>query len=118
LKARGNVDAIAHQVAVGFFDDVADVNPDPKFDPSILSHARIALDQAALDLDRATNRIDDAPELDNAPVTGALDDAAVVGRDGGVDQIAPEAPEPRERAILVHAGESAVANNVGNQNCR
>ena len=35
--------------------------------------------------------------------------------DGGVDQIAAKAPQARERALLVRPGESAVTDNVGDQ---
>ena len=38
--------------------------------------------------------------------------------DGGIDQIAPEAPEARQRAILVRADEPAVADNIGDQDRR
>jgi hypothetical protein len=32
LQPRGDVDAVAHEVAVAFFDDVTKVNADAKFD--------------------------------------------------------------------------------------
>src|SRR5208337_4467718 len=47
-------------------------------------------DQAVLHLDRATHRVDDAAELDDAAVASALNDAAVMGGDGRVDQIAAQ----------------------------
>ena len=52
-----------------------------------------------------------------AAVAGALDDAAVMHGDGGIDEIATEAPQARQRAILVRRGEPAVADNVGDQDC-
>ena len=47
----------------------------------------------ALHLNRAAHRIDDAPELDDRAIAGALDDAPVVRGDRGVDTAAqpPEA---------------------------
>ena len=39
-----------------------------------------------------THGIEDATEFDNAPVARPFDDAAVMGGDGGVDEIAEEAP--------------------------
>ena len=51
-------------------------------------------------------------------VAGALDDAAVMHGDGRVDQIAAQRPQPRKRAILVGAGEPAVADDVGHQDRR
>ena len=53
-----------------------------------------------------------------AAVAGALDDAPVMRVDGGIDQIAAQPPEPRQRAILVRAGEPAVADDVRNQDRR
>jgi hypothetical protein len=42
----------------------------------------------------------------------------VMGGDGGVDEIAAQAPQTRERSLLVGAGEPAVADDVGDQNRR
>ena len=78
-------------------------------------YARVALDQAGLHLDRAPNRVHYAAELNDAAVASALDDAAVMGGDGGIDEIAMEAPQARQGAILVRRGESAVTDNVGDQ---
>ena len=73
---------------------------------------------AALHFDRAAHGVDHAAELDEAAVAGALDDAAVMRGDGGIDQIAAQPPEPRQRAILVRAGEPAIADDVGDQDRR
>jgi hypothetical protein len=75
----------------------------------------VALDHGALDFDRAAHRIDHATELDDQAVAGALDEAAVVDGDGGVNQIAAQQPKPRKRSLLVDAGEPAVANDIGDQ---
>ena len=50
-----------------------------------------------------------------AAVAGALDDAPVMHGDGRVDEVAAQRPQPRERAVLVRAGEPAVADDVGGQ---
>jgi hypothetical protein len=71
--------------------------------------------KAVLHLDRAAHGVDHAAELDDAAVAGALDDAAVVNCDSRIDQIAAQRPEPRQRAIVVRAGEPAVADHVGDQ---
>ena len=62
---------------------------------------RVALDHGVLHFDRAAHRVDDAAELDNAAVAGALDDAAVMHGDGGIDQVAAQRAEPRQNPILV-----------------
>ena len=118
LKPRSDIDAVAHQVAVGFLDDVAQMYAHSEFDATIGWHARIAFDHCVLHFDRAANRVDDAPELDDAAVTGAFHHAATVGGDGRVDQIAAKPAQVRERALLVGADEPAIADDIGNQDRR
>src|SRR5579872_3522387 len=60
LEARGDVDAVAHQVAVALLDDVADMDADAKFYPAVVRQAGIALHHTALNLDGAAHRIDNA----------------------------------------------------------
>jgi hypothetical protein len=69
-------------------------------------HADVALDHAVLDFDGAAHGVDDAAELDERAVAGALDDAALVNGDGRIDEVAAQSPQPRERALLVGAGEA------------
>ena len=96
LQSRGDIDAVAHQVAVGLLDHVAQMNADAELDAALGRHAGVALDEAVLHLDRAAHRVDHAAELDEAAVAGALDNAPAMGGDGGVDQIAAQPPEPRQ----------------------
>jgi len=49
-------------------------------------------------------------------VARALDDAPVMRGDGGVDQVTPQPPKARQRAVFVGARQPAVADHVGNQN--
>ena len=81
-------------------------------------HSGVALDHAVLHLDRAAHGVDHAAKLDEDAVAGALDDAAMMGGDGGIDQVAAQTPEPRQRTVLVGAGEPAVADHVGDQDRR
>ena len=94
------------------------MNADAELDAALWRHAGVALDHAVLHFDRAAHRVDHAAELDDAAVAGALDDAAVMRGDGGIDQIAAQAPQARQSAILVRPGESAVADDVGDQDRR
>ena len=96
FQARGDVDAVAHQVAVALLDDVAEMNADAELDAALRRQAGVALDEAVLHLDRAAHGVDHAAELDEAAVAGALDDAPVMRGDGGIDQIAAQSPEPRQ----------------------
>jgi hypothetical protein len=98
LEPRSNVDSIPHQVAVALIDHIAEMNSDPKLDAALGRQSRIALDEAVLHFDREAHRVDHAKKLDETPVADALDDAAMMGGDGGVDRVAPE-PRRRESAL-------------------
>ena len=118
FQSRGDIDAVAHQVAVALLDDVAEMNADAELDAALGRQAGVALDQALLHFDGAAHGVDHAAELDENAVAGALDDAPMVRVDGGIDQIAAQPPEPRQGAILVRAGEPAVADHIRDQNRR
>jgi hypothetical protein len=77
----------------------------------------VALDHAVLNFDRAAHRVDHAAELDETSVAGALHDAPMMGGDGRVDEVAAQAPQARQRAILVGAGKPTVADNICDQYC-
>ena len=117
-KPRGDVDPVAHQVAVALLDDVAEMNADAKLDAAFGRQAGVALDHAGLHLERATHGVHHTAELDDRAVAGAFDDAAAMGGYCGVDEVAAEAPQARKRAILVRSREPAVAYDIRNQNRR
>ena len=118
LETRGDIDAVAHEVVVGLLDHVAEMNADAELDAAIFRQAGVAFDHAFLHLDRASHRVDHAAELDQRAIAGALDDAPVMHGDGRVEEVAAQSPEPRERALLVGAGEPAVTDNVRDQDRR
>ena len=66
------------------------MNADAKFDPFFRRHPGVALDEAILHFDGAARCVDHAAEFDDRAVASALDDAPVVGGDGGVNEIAPQ----------------------------
>ena len=117
LEARGDVDAVAQDVAV-LDDDVADVDADPERDPPVLRHGRLALGDALLNRDRAFDRIDRARELDQGAVAHQLDDAAVVLGDQRLDELLAQRLQPRDRAGLVVPDQPDVADHVRGQNRR
>ena len=94
------------------------MNADAELDAALGRQAGVALDEAILHLDGAARRVDHAAELDEASVSGALDDAPAMRGDGGIDQIAAQSPKARQRAILVRAGKPAIADHVRNQDRR
>ena len=51
----------------------------------------------------------------SAPSPVRLTTRPVMHGDGRVDEVAAQRPEPRERALLVRAGEPAVADHVGGE---
>ena len=118
FEARGDIDAVAHQVAVALLDHVAQMDADAEHDPAFGRHAGVALDEAVLHLDRAAHGVDHAAELDEAAVAGALHDAAMMHGDCGIDQVAAKPPQSRQRPLLVRSGEPAVADHVGDQDRR
>ena len=87
-----------------------------KVDATIFWQPRVALDHAVLDLDGAAHRVDDAAEFDDRAVAGALDQAAVVDGDRRINEVAAQSAQPRQRAVLVRAGQSAETDDVGGQN--
>jgi hypothetical protein len=89
-----------------------------ELDAALGRHARVALDHRVLHFDGAAHGVDHGTELDQRTVAGAFDNAPAVHRDRRVDQIAAQGPEPRKRAVLVTAGEPAVAGDVGDQDRR
>ena len=118
FQPRGDIDAVAHQVAVALLDDIAQMDADAELDAALGRQAGVALDHAVLHFDGAAHGVDDAAELDERPVAGALDDAAIVHGDGRIDQVAAQRSQPRQDAILVRAGEAAVADHIGDQDRR
>ena len=116
FQSRGDIDAVAHQVAVALLDHIAEMDADAELDAALGRKAGVALDHAVLHLDGAAHGVDHAAELNDGSVAGALDHAPVMGGDCRVDQIAAERPQPRQCAILVGAGKPAVPDHIRHQN--
>ena len=101
FQPRGDVDAVAHEIAVALLDDIAEMNADAKFYALVGRDPRVALDHGVLHFERAAHRVDDAAELGDAAVASALDDAAMVHGDCGIDQIAAQRAQSRQGSIFV-----------------
>jgi hypothetical protein len=118
FQAGGDIDAVAHKVAVALLDHIAQMDTDAELDATLRRKTRVALDHAVLHLDGAANGIDHASELNEDSVAGSLDDTAVMQGDGRVDQIAAERAQPRQRPLLVGASKLAVSGYVsGKDGC-
>jgi hypothetical protein len=118
FQSRGNVDAVAHEVAVALLDDIAHMDADPELDAALRRKASVALDHAVLHLDGAAYGINHAAKFYDAPVAGALYDAPVMRGDGGIEQIAPQPAQPSQCPILVGASKPAVSDHIRRQNRR
>ena len=114
FQAGGDVDAVAVDV-LAFDDDVAQVDADAELDARLVGRAAVAVGHAGLDGDGAAHRLDGAGEIDQQAVAGALDDAAAVGGDMRLDQLAEVALQALQRAFLVAAHQPAVAGDIGRQ---
>ena len=80
FKARGDIDAIAHQVAVALLDHIAEMDADAELDATLGRKTSVALDHAVLHLDGAAHGIHDASELYEDSVTRPLHYATVMQR--------------------------------------
>src|SRR5271165_5801710 len=118
FQSRGDIDAVAHQIAVGLLDHVAEMDAYPKLDAALRRHARITLDHRVLNFDRAAHGVHHAAELDERTIARAFDDAPIVDGDGRIDQIAAQRPQPSQRPILVLAGKPTETDHVGGQDRR
>jgi hypothetical protein len=67
FEPRGDVDAVPHELAITFLDDVANVNPNAEDDAPIVGYASVVLDHRVLDRDGATHGVDHAAELGQEP---------------------------------------------------
>src|SRR5271169_241244 len=88
------------------------MDADAELDTAFGRKARIALDHSVLQLDGAADGLNDAAKLNEDAVARALDHAPVMHGDCRIDQIAPQRPQPRQCAVLVRTGESAISDHI------
>jgi hypothetical protein len=91
------------------------MNTDTELDTALGRQAGVPLDHAVLHLNSASQSIDDAAKLDKTSVTCAFHHPPVMQFDSGIDQVAAERPQARQGALLVRAGEAAVADHIRDQ---
>src|SRR5215510_2624961 len=93
-------------------DDVAEMNADAKFDAPLRRQTGVALDHQVLNLDAATNSVDDTAKFHENSIAGSLHDASVVDGDCRIDQVASQGTQPCQRAVLVRSGQPAESDDV------
>jgi hypothetical protein len=99
---------------IAFVDDgIALMYAYPELDPFLSRHISVALDHAKLNLDCAANRVQDAAELHQHPVTGGFHDPSTVLFDLRINQRVPMSFELDKSALLVGAHEAAVPSDIG-----
>src|SRR4029077_3309827 len=104
FQSRGDINAIAHQVAVALLDHIAKMNADPELDAALRRKAGVAFDHAILHLAGTAHSVSHATKLHETSVTGALHHASVMYSDGRINQITPERPQTGQCPILVGTG--------------
>jgi hypothetical protein len=108
LQTRGDVDAVAHEVAV-LFDDVADVEAKPVF-----KRERLPISAAC----RGGNflsgfeRLDSAWKLDKAAVADPLEYAPAVARYDGIDDGIAVAANPFQGQSFISRDQGAIPDRV------
>jgi hypothetical protein len=65
--------------------------------------------------DGATQRIDDTTELDQQPVAGGFDEAALVPGDFRIEELATQCSEAFKGAVLVGADQPRIPRHVGGE---
>src|SRR5215813_14126523 len=68
-----------------------------------------------LDLDGAAQRVDDAGELDQQPVTHGLHQATATLDDLGLEDFLQISEEPGPRPFLVTVAQPAIADHIGDE---
>ena len=111
LEPRGDVDPVAEDIA-GLVDDVADVDADAEADAFGLGDGRLPLGHAALDRDRAGDRVDGAGKLAEDAVAHQLDDTPAMLGDERLDELLTVGFQAVEGALLVALHQARVADHV------
>jgi hypothetical protein len=114
FQARGDVDAVAVDRAVGLLHDVAEMDADAKLHAAIGGDIGRAARQLGLDRQRRDDRAARRLEHREHRVAGHVDDAAAMRGDGRAEDRACVV-ERRDRAALVAAHQARVARDVGHQ---
>src|SRR5262249_14815745 len=78
----------------------------------------IAIEHAALNVDGASDSVDDADKFHQDAIACCFDDAAAMLSNLGIDQLLAVLLELVQRAFLVGTHQPAVAGNVADENSR
>jgi hypothetical protein len=101
FEARGWVDAIAHQIAIAFLDYVANMDADTKDDLPLRWQSCIPLGDSVLDFKPTPNGVHHTAKLYEDSSAGSFENAAVMNRHRGIDQVRSKTPQCSDRALIV-----------------
>src|SRR5262249_5701063 len=93
-------------------NDIANMDPNAKFDPIVWSRRLIALGHPALYFQGATRGVYGTWEFDQDPIACSLDNAAAIFPDFWFEELASVRVEARQGAFLVSTHQPAVSSNV------
>ena len=113
-RLRGDVDAIAQEVAVAL-DHVADRDADAKGHLPAGRIGHVAGTQALLDIDRAAHGFDRARKFGEHGVASGIENAAAALGDEIVGHLTV-GRQATQRLLFVLGNQSAVAGNIGRKN--
>ncbi len=81
----------------------------------VFGNPGIALQHAALDVDGAARRVENAAELDHEAVAHHLEDATAMLGNGGIEELAAMLAQRPHGALFIGLHQPAVAHYVGRQ---
>jgi hypothetical protein len=116
LQARGDVDAVAEQIAITL-DHVADGDADAKAHLPARLIRKVPGTQAFLDVDRATHRFDRARKFREHGIACGVENPPIRLGDEVVDHGAIGGETP-QRFLFVLGDQPRVAGNIGGENRR
>ena len=116
FETRRHVHPVAMDAAAVVDNDVAKVDPDSEFDPRLAGHLSIPLDHSALDVNSATQRVDNTRKQHEQAIAGGPHNSAAEFLDFGNNQSVVEVFQVGVRALVIGAYQPAVADDVGYKN--
>ena len=117
FKARGNVDAVAIDGAVGILHDIAEMHAYAERHALVFGHRPVGGGDIVLDRQRRTHRTGGALEHGKHRIPGGIDDAAGLGRGAGME-CGPPNLQGRHRRCLVGTHQARIAHRIRGENGR
>jgi hypothetical protein len=111
LEASSDIHAVPKNV-VSFYDHIAEIDANSKYDHPLVRHIRVAESHALLNCDSTFNGVDGAYELDEHAIAYQLHHSSVVFDNRRIDQFGAMGSQRTKCSNLVYAHESTIADDV------